>query len=104
MTRLLMVFICHSRDTRFQKPWPLCLGLVKGFRDWLARRHRSIKQPVMIKVVEPVGVTGGRQVAASAFVNDPNPKNLVDLGIGKFNFAEAADGVTGLGKRRAVLP
>ncbi len=58
----------------------------------------------MIKVVEPVGVTGGRQVAASAFVNDPNPKNLVDLGIGKFNFAEAADGVWDWGNGAQFYP
>ncbi len=80
-------------------PW-----LGKGLQGLACAPSSLNKQPVMIKVVEPVGVTGGRQVAASAFVNDPNPKNLVDLGIGKFNFAEAADGVWDWGDGAQFYP
>lgn len=61
--------------------------LTDGLEGLVSAPSQMNRQPVRVHV------TGGDRPALRAYVDDPTPKNLVDLGIGKYNFAAAAGGV-----------
>lgn len=75
-------------DALADMPW-----LENGLKGLACAPSSLNRQPVRIKPVETDPFYSGERMSVAAFVSDSADKNLIDLGIGKFNFAEAAGGV-----------
>lgn len=68
-------------------PW-----LENGLRALAAAPSYLNHQPVRIIPKEINEPGGGKKLTVVAVINETNPKTLVDLGIGKYNFAQATGG------------
>lgn len=108
--------LAHRNDRKaddfFEPTGDFTLAEAKKIMSWLNDGLEGLssapsslnRQPVRIRAVEKSGLEWIYGPTVTAEVDGSNQKNLIDLGIGKFNFAEAAGGSWEWGNGAPFIP